>query len=164
MGTSKASRELPARVENVRRRFERWRRTRQSRSRIPEPPWAAAVKVAGGYGIHRTAKAMLLDYYSLKRRVEREAGESEAAAGVAAGWPGGVRQPSFGWRPMLRAARLAFGHVMARQSALYLLVAAVPWWFRMEQRQGLGMAAAGSAFGSRWPPRQGIRRLRSPRR
>jgi hypothetical protein len=28
---------------------------------------------------------MLLDYYSLKRRFEREAGESEAAVGVAEG-------------------------------------------------------------------------------
>lgn len=73
MGMSKVSRELPARMEGVRRRLERWRRTRQARSRIPEPLWAAAVNVAGRFGIHRTAKTLLLDYYSLKRRVEREA-------------------------------------------------------------------------------------------
>ena len=80
MGTSKVSRDLPARMEGVRRRFERWRRTRQSRSRIPEPLWAAAVKVAGRFGIHRTAKTLLLDYYSLKRRVEREAGAKRPTA------------------------------------------------------------------------------------
>ena len=68
--TTKKRRELPARLEEARRRFERWRRTRKVRSRIPEPLWAAAVKLAGGYGIHRTAKALRVDYYSLKKRAE----------------------------------------------------------------------------------------------
>jgi hypothetical protein len=79
MGTGKVSREIPARMESVRRRLERWRGTRRARARIPEPLWGAAVKVAGRYGIHRTAKALRLDYYSLKRRVEREADEKKAA-------------------------------------------------------------------------------------
>jgi hypothetical protein len=82
MGTGNAWRELPARVEEVRRRLERWRGTSQSRSRIPEPLWVAAVKVAGRYGIHRTAKALRLDYYSLKRRVEREVAKKQAATEV----------------------------------------------------------------------------------
>ena len=69
MGTGKR-RGLPARLEGLRRRFEQWRRTRKGRSRIPEPLWAAAVKVAGTYGIHRTAKTLRLDYYALKKRVE----------------------------------------------------------------------------------------------
>jgi hypothetical protein len=50
MGARK-SRALPARLEGVQRRFERWRRTRTIPSRIPEPLWAAAVEVAGTYGI-----------------------------------------------------------------------------------------------------------------
>ena len=69
MGT-KRTRDLPARLEGVRRRFERWRRTRKVRARIPEPLWGSAVKLAGRYGIHRTAKALRLDYYALKKRVE----------------------------------------------------------------------------------------------
>jgi hypothetical protein len=40
------------------------------RTRIPEPLWASAVKLAGKYGIHRTAKALRVDYYALKKRVE----------------------------------------------------------------------------------------------
>jgi len=67
--TTKGTRDLPARLEGLRRRFERWRRTRKVRSRIPEPLWAAAVKLADRYGIHRTAKALQVDYYSLKKRV-----------------------------------------------------------------------------------------------
>ena len=68
MGTRK-TRELPARLAAVRRRIERWRRTRKVRSRIPEPLWASAVEVAGTYGIHRAAKALGLSYYALKKRV-----------------------------------------------------------------------------------------------
>jgi hypothetical protein len=38
--------------------------------------WASAVKVAGTYGIHRTAKALRVDYYSLKKRVQEEGARS----------------------------------------------------------------------------------------
>lgn len=71
MGTERA-RDLPARLEGVRRRFEVWRRTRRVRSRIPEPLWASAVRLAARYGVHRTAKALRVGYYSLKKRVEQE--------------------------------------------------------------------------------------------
>ncbi len=67
---ARPTRDLPARLEGVRRRFERWRGTHQARTRIPDRLWAAAVKVAGMYGIHRAAKALRVDYYSLKKRVE----------------------------------------------------------------------------------------------
>ena len=76
--TTKRTRDLPARLEGLRRRLVRWRRTRKGRTRIPEPLWAAAAKLAGKYRIHRTAKALRLDYYSLKKRGEQKA----AAAGT----------------------------------------------------------------------------------
>jgi hypothetical protein len=69
MGTRKTV-NLPAQLEGIRRRFERWRRTRPGRSRIPEPMWTAAVKAAGEYGVHKTAQALRVDYYALKKRVE----------------------------------------------------------------------------------------------
>ena len=72
MGT-KRTRGLPAALEELRRRFERWRRTHKARSRISEPLWVATVKLAGRYGLHRTAKALRVDYYSLKKRIERSA-------------------------------------------------------------------------------------------
>jgi hypothetical protein len=59
---------LSAGLESVRQRFERWRRTRKPPSRIPEPLWAAAVRLVGRYGIHQTARALRVDYYSLKKR------------------------------------------------------------------------------------------------
>jgi len=63
-------RDLAARLEGLRRRFDRWRRTRKGRSRIPEALWTAAVKAAGQYGLCRTARTLRLDYYALKKRVE----------------------------------------------------------------------------------------------
>lgn len=66
---SKGTYALPSSLEAVRGRFEQWRRTRECRSRIPDALWAAAVRVAGTCGIHRTAQALRLNPDSLKRHV-----------------------------------------------------------------------------------------------
>ena len=66
---SRGTRTLPARLEAGRRRFECWRRTREGRSRIPDPLWNSAVKLSAAYGIHRTAKTLRLNPDSLKKRV-----------------------------------------------------------------------------------------------
>ena len=68
------SRLIVTQVERVRRRFEHWRRTRKKRSPIPERLWQAAVQVAGSYGVNRTARALGLDYYELKKRLKGKAG------------------------------------------------------------------------------------------
>ena len=70
---TRKTRGLPARLAGVRRRFEHWRQTRKVRTRIPESLWDSAVKVAAVYGINRTAEAIRVDYYSLKKRVEKNA-------------------------------------------------------------------------------------------
>jgi hypothetical protein len=69
MGTE-TTHDCPAGLESTRRRFERWRLARRSRSRIPEALWASAVKAVSRYGLNPTARALGLDYYSLKKRVE----------------------------------------------------------------------------------------------
>ena len=71
MGIRK-TRDLPARLEKLRQRFECWRRTHKARSRIPDGLWASAVKMAGTFGLHRTARALRLDYYAFKKRIERQ--------------------------------------------------------------------------------------------
>ena len=71
MDTNK-TRDLPAGLERLRQRFERLRRTRKARSRIPDSLWTAAVKMAGAYGVNRTAQTLRLDYYGLKKRVEQK--------------------------------------------------------------------------------------------
>jgi hypothetical protein len=80
---SRETRVLPADLERLRQRFERWRGTHRARSRISNSLWAAAAKLAGSYGICRTAKVLRVDYYSLKERVEQEsAGARELSQGT----------------------------------------------------------------------------------
>ena len=67
---TRSARDLPARLKGLQRRLEHWRRTRDGHSRIPETLWASAVRAAGRYGLNPTARALRLDYYSLKKRVE----------------------------------------------------------------------------------------------
>ena len=76
MSARKTTSKLPARLERTRQRFDHWRETRKVRSRIPESLWTSAVKMARAYGINRTARALRVDYYSLKERVESEASSS----------------------------------------------------------------------------------------
>lgn len=62
----------PVALERLRQRFDRWRSTHRVRSRLPEPLWRSAVRMAGRYGLNRTAKTLRLDYYVLKKHVERD--------------------------------------------------------------------------------------------
>jgi hypothetical protein len=65
---------INASIDEVRRRLARWRRNRQKGSRIPEPLWKAAVQVARRHGLNATARALRLDYYDLRQRLEAAAG------------------------------------------------------------------------------------------
>jgi hypothetical protein len=65
--------DLPARLAGVRRRFERWRRTRKGHGRIPDSLWDAAAVMAGRYGISRTANALGVNYQRLQKHLGRAA-------------------------------------------------------------------------------------------
>ena len=62
-----------ARIGAVRRRVEHWRRVRERRSPMPAPLWAAAVALAAEHGIYPIARALGLNYETLKARVGRSA-------------------------------------------------------------------------------------------
>lgn len=64
-------RELASDLAQGRARLVAWRKSRKPKSRIPEPLWALAVELADKHGLHPTAAALRLDYYSLKKRVEQ---------------------------------------------------------------------------------------------
>ena len=93
--------DLPARLESTRLRFDRSRQARDGRSRIPEALWASAVRAATRYGLNPTARALGLDYYSLKKRVE---------AGASRGGPGreGTKSATGTIRPGRRGDRGEF--------------------------------------------------------
>jgi hypothetical protein len=82
---TRQSGDLPARLEGVRRRFERWRQTHTPPSRIPDSLWARAVKMAATYGLHQTARTLRLDYYTLRKHVtENEVAHAEPSEKGAA--------------------------------------------------------------------------------
>ncbi len=76
---------VPAQLKAAQRQFERWRGSHGGRRRIPESLWAVAVKAAGQFGINRTAEALRVDYYRLKKRVApRAAGAGSHPSGRGA--------------------------------------------------------------------------------
>jgi hypothetical protein len=68
------------RLDTVRRRLDRWRRARPH-ARAPLPPrlWAAAVALVAEQGVYRTARALHLDYGTLKRHVDEGAGPARVS-------------------------------------------------------------------------------------
>lgn len=66
-------------IEDLRRRLEEWRSTRPRRARLPEPLWSEAVALARTQGLAPTARALRLDYGSLKKRLQRLAADAPGA-------------------------------------------------------------------------------------
>lgn len=62
--------EIPPVLARAEARFRDWRGKRTIGARIPESLWTLAVKLAIAHGVCRTASALDLDYYSLKKRLE----------------------------------------------------------------------------------------------
>lgn len=60
---------ISAPLARLQRRFTKWRGTRRRGERIPAPLWRAAARIAEDCGLHPTASALGLDYYSLKKRM-----------------------------------------------------------------------------------------------
>ena len=69
---------LPADLLRGRSRFQAWREQRHGRGRIPRALWALAVRLVNRHGVSRTATALGLDYYSLKKRAETAAHEPQS--------------------------------------------------------------------------------------
>jgi hypothetical protein len=67
---NRAPLEVPAGMQRICRRFDRWRRSHRGRLPIPEGLWASAAAVAREHGVFRTAKVLRLEYGKLKRMAE----------------------------------------------------------------------------------------------
>ena len=67
-----------ARIEKVRLRFERWRKSKKGHPPIPAPLWRAAVGLTRHYSVNRISRALGLNNTDLKRRVEAAQASSEA--------------------------------------------------------------------------------------
>ena len=94
MGEAKHS-DFPAAISGVQRKFAHWREGRRGRARIPEELWRAATELASAHGIHRTARALRLDYYALQKRVTTTARSDTHAPEFVELLPGGLPTASF---------------------------------------------------------------------
>ncbi len=72
---------LPDDLARGRAQLQAWRARRPLGSRVPQSLWALAVQLVAKHGVSRTATALGLDYYSLKRRAG--AAEEPQAPGPA---------------------------------------------------------------------------------
>lgn len=88
MGRRRETKALPAGVEELRGRVERWRRTRKKRSPMPEELWEDAARLARVHGVSPIARWLGLSYYTLQGRMERVDEAAEAGAFVVSrfGW------------------------------------------------------------------------------
>ena len=82
--------DFPAALSRGQRKIEQWRERRQPRTRIPEPLWREAARLACAYGINRTARALRLDYYALKKRAAAAARSDGPAPEFVEILPGGM--------------------------------------------------------------------------
>ena len=67
------------RLDDTRRRIERWRETRRH-GHVSMPPalWNAAVAAARQHGLYRTARTLRVDYGALKKHLEAAAEPAQA--------------------------------------------------------------------------------------
>ena len=56
-------------VDALRARIQHWRRTRAKRTAMPENLWAAAVELTGDRDVYPVARALKLNYDTLRARV-----------------------------------------------------------------------------------------------
>ena len=63
---------VPAELARAVARWAQWRRTRELGARIPESLWKLALGLAARHGVSRTAIALRVDYYALKKRLDAQ--------------------------------------------------------------------------------------------
>lgn len=68
----------------LRKRIDRWRRTRKRIGPMPGTLWAAAIALAREHGALRVARAVRVDFGALKRRVEATGAEIRCQSSPAA--------------------------------------------------------------------------------
>ena len=85
--------DFPTALLRAQRKFGQWRERRRPRAPIPEGLWREAAELACAHGINRTARALRLDYYALKKRAAAAARSGERVPQFMEILPGGLPTP-----------------------------------------------------------------------
>jgi hypothetical protein len=70
--------ELPKDLAQGRSQFQAWRASKKRDRHIPQTLWALAVRLVKTHGLSRTAMALGLDYYRLKKQAEKTADQPQS--------------------------------------------------------------------------------------
>ena len=72
---------LPIALSTARRQFDHWRSQQPNkRTRLPKELWQQAVALAKEHGLNKTARALGLKYYSLKKHLDETGTDALVAA------------------------------------------------------------------------------------
>jgi len=66
---------IPIALSRTRSQLDRWRSRHRKRTRLPKELWRQAAALAREHGLNKTARALGLDYYSLKKHLEEMTNE-----------------------------------------------------------------------------------------
>jgi len=66
---------LPIALSTARRQFDHWRSRHRKRTRLPKELWRQAAALAREHGLNKTACALGLKYYSLKKHLDEMTSE-----------------------------------------------------------------------------------------
>ena len=69
---TRGKQKLSAELASAAARWAQWRRTRVLGTRIPELLWNSALELAARHGVSKTALALRVDYYALKKRLDAQ--------------------------------------------------------------------------------------------
>jgi signal recognition particle subunit SEC65 len=72
--------ELPKGLAQGRSQFLAWRASRKRGRRIPQTLWTLAVRLVKTHGLSRTATALGLDYYRLRKQVAKTADQPQSSS------------------------------------------------------------------------------------
>lgn len=73
------SRKLTKATDELRERLDAWRKAHRPRMRLPAELWDRAAELATEQGLWKTARALRLDYYALKKRASTRTSERPAS-------------------------------------------------------------------------------------
>jgi hypothetical protein len=82
--------DFPAACSRVQRKIAHWRQRHRRGARISEELWREAAELACAHGINRIARALRLDYYSLKQRAAATTRSGARAPEFVEFLPGGL--------------------------------------------------------------------------
>ena len=66
---------IPAALSAARGQFDQWRSGHRKRARLPKELWRRAAALAREHGLNKTARALGLKYYSLKKHLDEMTAE-----------------------------------------------------------------------------------------